>query len=188
MKIKIILFIISLTIGFSCYGSVQVLMKTSLGDVVLELDDEKAPASVKNFLSYVEDKFYDDTIFHRVIKDFMNQGGGYDGNYKQKTTKKPIKNEADNGLLNKKGTIAMARTSDPHSATAQFFINMKDNHFLDYKEKTIPGWGYAVFGKVISGMKVMEKLNNAPTDAGGIFRSDVPKKQVKIIKMELKND
>jgi peptidyl-prolyl cis-trans isomerase B (cyclophilin B) len=144
-------------------GNPVVLMKTSMGDVKIELDKEKAPVTVDNFIVYVNDKFYDGTIFHRVIPAFMIQGGGFDKDMTQKKTKPPIKNEAGNGLKNVNGTIAMARTSDPNSATAQFFINTKDNPFLDHKNDTPQGMGYAVFGKVVDGMDVVKKIEQVQT-------------------------
>ena len=134
-----------------------------------------------NFLSYVEDGFYDATIFHRVIENFMIQGGGFDENFQQKETKAPIENEADNGLSNKRGTLAMARTNDPHSATAQFFINTVDNDFLDFKGKAPSGWGYAVFGEVVEGMDVVDKIRAVKTTMRGPHQ-DVPAETVLIIK------
>jgi peptidyl-prolyl cis-trans isomerase B (cyclophilin B) len=166
--------------------SPMLTMHTNFGDIVLELDSEKAPKTVENFLAYVQDGFYDSTIFHRVINGFMIQGGGFTGDYAQKETRAPIKNEADNGLKNARGTIAMARTSDPHSATAQFFINVADNNFLDYKQASMQGWGYAVFGKVVEGMDVVDKIKAVATGSGGPFPSDVPKEQVIIEKISLK--
>ena len=148
-------------------------IETSLGAMVAELDAEKAPESVKNVLQYVDDKFYDDTIFHRVIKDFMIQGGGFNS-MGRKPTRDPITNEAKNGLKNKKGTLAMARTGDPHSATAQFFINHRDNAFLDYPGQD--GWGYAVFGKLVDGLDVMDKIANVKTGSG-----DAPEETVVIL-------
>ncbi len=143
----------------------KVLVKTSQGDITIELNEEKAPGTVKNFLVYVNEGFFDNTVFHRVIKDFMIQGGGFalkeDGTIEQKETKAPIQNEAKNGLKNKKGTIAMARTGDPHSATAQFFINHKDNDSLDFP--SFDGWGYAVFGEVVAGAEVLDKVAAVPT-------------------------
>lgn len=136
----------------------KVLMKTSMGEITLELYKDKAPVTVKNFLGYVDDKFYDGTIFHRVIKGFMIQGGGHTADMSKKPTKGPIKNEADNGLSNKRGTIAMARMPDPHSATAQFYINHVDNLNLDHRDKSDQGYGYCVFGKVISGMDVVDAI------------------------------
>ena len=145
----------------------MVLMSTSLGDVKIELDAEKAPVSVQNFLAYVNDKFYDGTVFHRVIPNFMIQGGGFDAAMQQKPTKAPIKNEAGNGLKNVTGTLAMARTNVVDSATAQFFINVKDNAFLDHKNETPAGFGYAVFGKVVAGMDVVRKIEQVQTATKG---------------------
>ena len=160
-----------------------VCMKTNAGTVELQLFPDKAPITVKNFLRYVNDGFYDGTIFHRVIRNFMIQGGGYTTDYQKKKTFAPIKNEADNGLKNETGTIAMARTADPNSATSQFFINTKNNAFLNYTAPTRNGWGYAVFGKVIKGMDVVDKISEINTGTGGPFSSDVPKTQVVIEKM-----
>jgi cyclophilin family peptidyl-prolyl cis-trans isomerase len=162
--------------------SPQVKLQTSLGDIVIKLDPAKAPATVQNFLAYVKDGQYDGTIFHRVIKGFMAQGGGYTADFKQKPTRAPIQNEADNGLKNQRGTIAMARTGDPNSATAQFFINYKDNGFLDFRSKTQQGWGYAVFGEVAQGMDVVDKMADIPTGPGGPMPSDVPKTTITIQK------
>jgi peptidyl-prolyl cis-trans isomerase B (cyclophilin B) len=146
-----------------------VVMKTSMGSITLELDAEKAPGTVKNFLAYVNDKHYDGTVFHRVIDGFMIQGGGFGADGKEKPKKASIKNESANGLQNKVGTIAMARTPDPHSASAQFFINVKDNGFLD-KAQSQDGWGYCVFGKVTAGMDVVNKIKATPTsNQGGAF-------------------
>jgi cyclophilin family peptidyl-prolyl cis-trans isomerase len=146
-----------------------VVMKTSMGSITIELDAAKAPETVKNFLAYVNDKFYDGTVFHRVIDGFMIQGGGFTADKSQKPVKAAIKNESANGLANKNGTIAMARTGDPHSATAQFFINVKDNAFLD-KAQAQDGWGYCVFGKVTQGMDVVNKIKATPTsNQGGAF-------------------
>jgi peptidyl-prolyl cis-trans isomerase B (cyclophilin B) len=150
-----------------------VLMKTSLGDIKIELWADKAPETVKNFLSYVDDKHYDGTIFHRVIANFMIQGGGMTPDMKEKKTKAPVKNEAGPGLDNKRGTLAMARTNDPHSATAQFFINVADNDFLNHKEKSTRGWGYCVFGKVTEGMDVVDKIKAVATKTVGPHE-DVP--------------
>jgi peptidyl-prolyl cis-trans isomerase A (cyclophilin A)/peptidyl-prolyl cis-trans isomerase B (cyclophilin B) len=157
----------------------QVDLKTSAGTIRLELYPAKAPKTVANFLQYVKDGHYDGTIFHRVIPGFMVQGGGFDPGFKQKATRDPIQNEAKNGLKNDLGTIAMARTSAPHSASAQFFINVKDNDFLNAAAAQ-DGWGYAVFGKVVSGMDVVTKIAATPTGAGGPFRSDVPRAAVVI--------
>jgi len=157
----------------------QVDLKTSAGTIRLELYPAKAPKTVANFLQYVKDGHYDGTIFHRVIPGFMVQGGGFDPGFKQKATRDPIQNEAKNGLKNDLGTLAMARTSAPHSASAQFFINVKDNDFLNAAAAQ-DGWGYAVFGKVVSGMDVVTKIAATPTGAGGPFRSDVPRAAVLI--------
>lgn len=160
----------------------QVLMKTSKGDVVIELYPEQAPATVENFLRYVRDGAYDGTIFHRVIPGFMNQGGGFTADLQKKPAKyPPIENEADNGLKNQRGTIAMARTSDPNSATNQFFINTANNDFLNFRSRTPQGWGYAVFGKVVDGMDVMDAIAAVKTGPSGPFRSDVPQQTVEII-------
>ena len=148
-------------------------LETTMGNIVIELNADKAPNTVANFLDYVKSGHYDGTIFHRVIDGFMIQGGGMDANMKEKTTNAPIQNEADNGLKNEVGTIAMARTSDPHSATAQFFINVKDNSFLNFSGKNPQGWGYAVFGKVTEGMDVVNKIKGVPTGKYG-FHADVP--------------
>lgn len=163
-------------------ASPRVKLETSLGEVVIKLDAAKAPGTVKNFLTYVNEGFYNGTIFHRVIPGFMAQGGGFSGDFKQKATHENIKNEADNGLKNKRGTIAMARTPDPHSASAQFFINYKDNGFLDYTSSTPQGWGYAVFGEVEKGMDVVDKMATVPTGAGGPMPTDVPQTPIVIEK------
>ena len=157
------------------------------GVITLELDEAKAPKSVANFLAYVKAGHYDNTVFHRVIKNFMIQGGGFEPGMKQKPTQAPVTNEADNGLKNARYTVAMARTSDPHSATAQFFINTVDNDFLDFKAPTAQGWGYAVFGKVIEGMDTVDKIRDEPTGAGGPFPTDVPQKPVVIKSATLVN-
>ena len=157
----------------------QADLKTSAGTIRLELYPAKAPNTVANFLQYVKDGHYDGTIFHRVIPGFMVQGGGFDPGFKQKATRDPIQNEAKNGLKNDLGTLAMARPSAPHSASAQFFINVKDNDFLNAAAAQ-DGWGYAVFGKVVSGMDVVTKIAATPTGAGGPFRSDVPRAAVVI--------
>ncbi|MEJ2155615.1 MAG: peptidylprolyl isomerase [Desulfobacteraceae bacterium] len=159
-------------------------METSKGTVVIELNAKKAPITTANFLAYVDSGFYDNTIFHRVIKDFMIQGGGLTTDMQKKSNSPPIKNEADNGLKNNTGTIAMARTADPHSATSQFFINVKDNGFLNHRSKTANGWGYCVFGRVIKGMEVVRAIENVPTGikAG---RRDVPIEPVVITRIAL---
>jgi cyclophilin family peptidyl-prolyl cis-trans isomerase len=158
----------------------RVLLRTSEGDIVIELDRDKAPLSVDNFLGYVERGFYNGTIFHRSIKGFMVQGGGFTADYERKPTGAAIKNEADNGLHNTRGTVAMARTADPDSATAQFFINTVDNPHLDFHSRTETGWGYAVFGKVVEGMDVVDRIQEIPTSNGGPFPRDVPRKTVTI--------
>ena len=155
-------------------------VSTNHGSFVIELDPAKAPKSVENFLAYVDAKFYDGTIFHRVIPTFMVQGGGYDAQLERKPTRDPIQNEADNGLLNTKGTVAMARTGDPHSATAQFFVNVTDNAFLNHTGKNSQGWGYAVFGKVTEGMDVVDKIKAVKTGPAGPFAKDAPVEQVVI--------
>ncbi|MDH3342447.1 MAG: peptidylprolyl isomerase [Gammaproteobacteria bacterium] len=162
---------------------VNVAMETSMGEVMLEIYPDRAPETVKNFLYYTNTGAYDGTIFHRVIKDFMNQGGGFTVDYEQTETQRPISNEAFNGLSNLRGTIAMARTSAPHSATTQFFINTADNTFLDHTGKNLRGWGYAVFGKVVNGMDVMENIANVETGTAGPFSQDVPRQQIIILKM-----
>jgi peptidyl-prolyl cis-trans isomerase B (cyclophilin B) len=141
-------------------------LKTSHGLIVLELNSEKAPNTVANFVQYVKDGHYNGTIFHRVIAGFMIQGGGMDKNLDEKPTREPIKNEADNGLANNIGTVAMARTGDPHSASAQFFINVANNTFLNHTDKSQRGWGYAVFGKVVKGMDIVQRISTMPTDGG----------------------
>ena len=152
----------------------MVLIKTSMGNIKVELFDKQAPETVKNFLQYVDAKFYDGTIFHRVMDNFMIQGGGFTKDLVQKPTKPPIKNEASAELTNLRGTLAMARTSDINSATAQFFINVMDNAFLDHKNNSSQGFGYCVFGKVIEGMDVVDKIKVVQTGGRGQFRSDVP--------------
>ena len=159
----------------------MVRLTTNFGDIVLQLDAEKAPITVANFLSYVEKGFYDGVIFHRVINDFMIQGGGFDVNMKQKATDATIKNEANNGLSNDKYTIAMARTMVPDSASAQFFINVKDNDFLNFTSPTTQGWGYCVFGKVVEGMDVVDKIKAVPTTSRA-GHQDVPVEPVIIEK------
>jgi len=161
----------------------NVRMTTSLGVIDIELDAKLAPATVANFLGYVDSGFYNGTIFHRAIPGFMIQGGGFTPGMKEKPTGAKIKNEADNGLKNLAGTIAMARTSDPHSASAQFFINSVDNAFLDYRDKSMQGWGYSVFGKVTQGMDVVKKIEAVPTSNAGMHQN-VPVKDVIILKIE----
>jgi cyclophilin family peptidyl-prolyl cis-trans isomerase len=169
--------------GAALADNPKVAMQTSKGTITLELYPEKAPKSVENFLAYVDEGFYDGTVFHRVIEGFMVQGGGFDQEMHQKPTRDPIPNEADNGLKNTRGTVAMARTSVPDSATSQFFINHQDNDFLDHSAKTQRGWGYAVFGKVVDGMDVVDAIAVTPTGPGGPFAKDVPKTAVVIEKV-----
>jgi cyclophilin family peptidyl-prolyl cis-trans isomerase len=171
--------------GAPAAGNPKVRLETSKGAIVLELDRAKAPKTVQSFLSYVADGFYDGTVFHRVIPRFMIQGGGFSADLRQKETRPPVPNEADNGLKNLRGTIAMARTQDPHSATAQFFINHVDNAFLDHTAKTPQGWGYTVFGKVISGMDVVDAIAKVQTGGKGPFPKDVPLETVTITKATL---
>ncbi len=161
-----------------------VKIETSKGDIVLELYADKAPKTVENFLAYVKDGFFDGTIFHRVIPNFMIQGGGFTEDMKEKPNKDAIENEADNGLKNEMGTVAMARTSNPHSATSQFFINVKDNDFLNFSSQTQQGWGYCVFGKVTEGMDVVHAIEKVETGNSGMHQ-DVPKEAVTITKVSI---
>jgi len=163
---------------------IKVKLTTSMGDIVVQVKGKSAPISSENFLTYVKEGFYDGTIFHRIIPGFMAQGGGFDGELKQKDVHKAIKNEADNGVKNTRGTLAMARTPDPDSATAQFFINYKDNAFLDYTSSTAQGWGYAVFAEVIEGMDVVDKMEKVATGKKG-GHQDVPKENIVIEKAEI---
>lgn len=158
-------------------------IQTNRGTIQVALNEDKAPQTVANFLNYVDEGFYDGTIFHRIIAGFMIQGGGFTEDFQKKSTAAAIKNEADNGLNNSRGTIAMARTSDPDSATAQFFINHGDNSNLDHRSQTRNGWGYAVFGEVTQGMDVVDQIAALPTGSGGPFRSDVPNQAVVIEKI-----
>ena len=167
-------------------ANTMVIMKTSMGDIKIELFEKEAPISAKNFLSYVDDKFYDGTIFHRVIKDFMIQGGGFTPDMNQKATKGQIKNEAQNGLKNTRGTLAMARTGVIDSATSQFFINTVDNGFLNFSSPDVRGFGYCVFGKVVEGMDVVDKIRAVPTgEKNGM--GDVPNDTVKILEVRRAN-
>ena len=162
----------------------KVKLTTNLGEIVIQLNTEKAPLSSANFLTYVNEGFYNGTIFHRIIPDFMAQGGGFDTSFNQKTVHAPIKNEANNGLVNSRGTLAMARTNDPNSATAQFFINYKDNSFLNHSSQTSSGWGYAVFGEVIEGMDVVDAMAKEATgNRNG--HQDVPTSDIIIEKAEV---
>ncbi|MGH8726748.1 MAG: peptidylprolyl isomerase [Burkholderiales bacterium] len=178
---KLITFALSLAFCTSVLAAnPQVEIKTNAGSIVVELYPDKASKTVDNFLKYANDGFYKGTIFHRVIPGFMIQGGGFTTDFKQKPTRSPIPNEAENGLKNEVGTIAMARTSDPQSATAQFFINVADNRFLNFTAPNPRGYGYAVFGRVVKGMEVVSKIAAGETGAGGPFPSDVPVKTVVI--------
>jgi peptidyl-prolyl cis-trans isomerase B (cyclophilin B) len=158
----------------------NVVIETSLGSFTIELDAEHAPKSVENFLRYVDDHHYDGTVMHRVIEGFMVQGGGYDESYQKKPTREPVENEGHNGLRNVRGTVAMARTNEPHSATAQFFVNVADNGFLDHRSKTAREWGYAVFGTVVAGMDIVERIEAVRTGAAGPFAKDAPLEAVVI--------
>lgn len=179
ITIPLVPFVCAIGVGLVKAGEPpRVELQTNWGVVVLELDSEKSPETVANFLAYTREGFYDGTVFHRVIDSFMIQGGGYTPEWKQKQTKAPINNEAANGLKNTRGSIAMARTGDPHSATAQFFINVADNPFLDYREPTVSGWGYTVFGRVIQGMDVVDRIKAVPTGRGGSFPKDAPQQAV----------
>jgi peptidyl-prolyl cis-trans isomerase B (cyclophilin B) len=179
VAVAALLFFICSSVLMAADPPPRVKLATDKGDIVIQLDAKAAPKTVTNFLSYVNAGFYDGTIFHRVIAGFMIQGGGFDADMRRKPIRPPIVNEADNGLSNKIGTIAMARTPDPHSASAQFFINVKDNAFLDHREKSAQGWGYCVFGKVVSGMDVVRTIENVATTSRGGMR-DVPRTPVVI--------
>ena len=162
----------------------SITLNTNHGAITISLNSEKAPETVANFLSYAKDGFFEGTIFHRVIKGFMIQGGGFTADMEQKDTKAPIKNEANNGLVNTKGTIAMARTQDPHSATAQFFINAKNNDFLNHSSESVSGWGYCVFGEVTAGIEVVEAIETVVTGNSG-FHADVPVETVIIESVDI---
>lgn len=184
--IVLLTLIIFSTLTFAANPSVK--METNLGNIIIELAPDQAPKTVENFLQYVNDGFYKNTIFHRIISNFMVQGGGFDQDFNKKTTRAPVANEASNGLKNEVGTIAMARTSDPHSATAQFFINVANNSFLNYSAPNPQGYGYTVFGKVTDGMNIIFKIASAPTGSGGPFPRDVPKEQIIIKNISLLPD
>ncbi|HID50140.1 MAG TPA: peptidyl-prolyl cis-trans isomerase [Chromatiales bacterium] len=171
--------------GQAAGSNPQVEVETSLGSFVLELYPDKAPSTVANFLDYVNSGFYNGTLFHRVIDGFMIQGGGFTEDYQRKQTNPAIMNEADNGLKNERGTIAMARTGDPHSATSQFFINVSNNDFLNHTAKSPRGWGYTVFGKVIKGMDTVDKIRKVKTGPGGPFPKDAPRTPVVIKSMSV---
>lgn len=163
----------------------QVTFHTTMGDITIEVDHEKAPISAANFVQYAEDGFYNGTIFHRIIPSFVVQGGGLEADMQQKENRAPIENEADNGLKNLKGTLSMARTMDPHSATSQFFINLKDNDFLDHIGKNMQGWGYAVFGRVVDGMNVVEAMAKVKTGSRQ-GHQDVPVEDIVVEKTSVK--
>ena len=184
-KILISLLFLSFTNTLFAGDKPQVRMTTNMGIIELELDREKAPLTVENFLQYVKDDFYSGTIFHRVIKRFMIQGGGFTQNLERKQTREPVANEAFNGLKNNHGTIAMARTPDPHSATSQFFINTVHNNSLNFTRKSMNGWGYTVFGKVTKGIEVVNAIEDTSTGAKGVFSRDVPQKDIIIQKIEI---
>ena len=184
-KIFAIIISILLCSTVASAANTEVIMKTSMGTITIELFDDKAPVTVKNFLRYVDEGFYNGTIFHRVIPNFMIQGGGMVPGLRQKKTHAPIPNEADNGIPNKRGTLAMARTNAPHSATAQFFINVTDNAFLDFSDKSTRGYGYCVFGRVVAGMDVVDKIRGVKTGNVGPF-GDVPVKDVVILSISRK--
>ena len=165
----------------------MIILITNYGQINLELDFDKAPKSAANFLQYTKQNFYDGTIFHRVVNDFMIQGGGFESDMQKKLNGDPIENEADNGLSNLTGTVAMARTSGPHSATSQFFINVSDNHFLDHRDKTDTGWGYAVFGRVVEGMDVVNKIKGCETTSRS-GHQNVPVVEIIIESAEIKQE
>ena len=175
---KTLIAALCLFVSLAAAANPQIELKTNMGSIVLELDSEKAPLTVANFLQYVKDGQYDGTIFHRVIPGFMIQGGGLGADFGEKRTRKPVRNEAANGLKNTVGTIAMARTADPHSATAQFFINVADNDFLNFRFPTQEGYGYTVFGKVVKGMDVVDRIVKLPTGPGPAPHANVPRKPV----------
>ena len=179
------LFLLFITMSTEVLAAPSVVIETSKGNITVELDSEKAPVTVKNFLEYVDAGFYDGLIFHRVIPGFMVQGGGMTEDMQQKATRAPIKIESSNGLKNLRGTIAMARTSDPNSATAQFFINLVDNSFLDYRDSSRDGIGYTVFGKTTEGIEVVDTIAKVKTGRSGMH-SDVPVEAVKIISIKKK--
>ncbi|MCE8024627.1 MULTISPECIES: peptidylprolyl isomerase [Halomonadaceae] len=165
----------------------MIILETSFGDIAITLNHEQAPKTAANFEQYVRDGHYDGTLFHRVIPGFMIQGGGFDQDFNQKPTRDPIENEADNGLKNLTGTLAMARTQDPHSATAQFFINVADNDFLNHSGKSLQGWGYCVFGEVVDGMDVVERITAVNTTRRGMH-ADVPAEDVTIERAYVKDE
>ena len=184
-KIILSLSLLTLSLSVSAGNNPSVRMVTNKGNIEITLNKEKAPKSVNNFLEYAKSDYYNGTIFHRIIKGFMIQGGGFTKDLQRKKTNMPIQNEADNGLKNNRGTIAMARTNMPHSATAQFFINTANNKPLDYTGKSMRGWGYTVFGEVTKGMDIVDNIENTKTGARGMFPSDVPVNDIIIEKVEI---
>lgn len=180
MRISALMLLAVLLPALPSVAMETVLMETSHGNITLELNEEKAPETVENFLAYVDAGFYDGTVFHRVMDDFMIQGGGFDSDLERKTTRAAIANEADNGLRNLRGTIAMARTQVVDSATSQFFINLKDNAFLDHRSKTRQGYGYTVFGRVVEGMEVVDRIGKSPTKRQSAMFADLPVEPVVI--------
>lgn len=183
-RILMILSLLTLHLTAFASDSPQIRIVTNKGNIEIELNRQKAPESVKNFLQYAKSDYYNGTIFHRIIKGFMIQGGGFDKDLQRKQVKSPIQNEAFNGLKNDRGTIAMARTNEPHSATAQFFINTVNNNSLNHTGKSMRGWGYAVFGKVTKGMDIVDTIENSKTGARGMFSRDIPVSDVIIEKVE----
>ncbi len=184
-KILIAFSLFALSLTAFANSNPQVRIVTNKGNIEIALNPQKAPKSVENFLQYVNSGYYNGTIFHRIIKGFMIQGGGFDKNIKRKRPNAPIENEAFNGLKNDRGTIAMARTNDPHSATAQFFINTANNNSLNHTGKSMRGWGYTVFGKVTKGMDVVDKIENTKTGPKAMFRSDFPQEDIIIQTVEI---
>jgi cyclophilin family peptidyl-prolyl cis-trans isomerase len=181
MKLRLFTFLLALCLSAGAHAAnPQIEMKTSHGSITLELFPDKAPKTVKNFLEYVDKGFYNGTVFHRVIDNFMIQGGGFDPYLREKVAYRPVYNEANNGLKNEAYTLAMARKRNPHSAVAQFFINVKNNPFLDHTAPTVTGWGYTVFGKVVKGQEVVMKISKVPTGQREPFASDVPLENVVI--------
>ncbi len=180
MRIRLLTLLFLMLTAVPVLAMETVAMETSHGTIVMELNAKQAPESVANFLAYMDAGFYDGTIFHRVIDDFMIQGGGFDTNLQRKTTRPPIANEAGNGLRNRRGTLAMARTQVVDSATSQFFINLKDNAFLDHRSKTRQGYGYAVFGRVVEGMEVVDRIGSSPTRRKSAMFADLPVEPVVI--------
>jgi len=187
-KIILSLTLLTLSLSVTAGNNPTVRMITNMGNIEISLNKEKAPKSVDNFLQYAKSDYYNGTVFHRIIKGFMIQGGGFTKDLQRKKTNAQIPNEAFNGLKNDRGTIAMARTNMPHSATAQFFINTVNNNSLNHSDKSMRGWGYAVFGKVTKGMDIVDRIENTKTGARGVFPSDVPVNDIIIEKVEIINE